>query len=80
MDKGSKINAKKHAKKRTSGAEKRKGEAARHYNMQRIKSKDTTIELKLRKALWAKGYRYRKNVRELPGAPDIVLTKYEKLN
>lgn len=49
----------------------------RHYNMQRIKSKDTSIELKLRKALWAKGYRYRKNVRTLPGVPDIVLTKYK---
>ena len=43
--------------------------------MQQIKSKDTSIELKLRKALWAKGYRYRKNVKELPGSPDIVLTK-----
>lgn len=50
-------------------------EASRHYNMQQIKSKDTSIELKLRKALWAKGYRYRKNVKELPGSPDIVLTK-----
>ncbi|MBO4749587.1 MAG: very short patch repair endonuclease [Lachnospiraceae bacterium] len=52
-------------------------EASRHYNMQQIKSKDTSIELKLRKALWAKGYRYRKNVRELPGVPDIVLPKYK---
>lgn len=60
---------------------KRKGagkhENARHYNMQRIKSKDTSIEVKLRKALWGKGYRYRKNVKELPGTPDIVLTKYK---
>mgnify|MGYP002866344020 CR=1 FL=1 len=34
----------------------------RHKTMQHIKSKDTVIEKKLRKALWEKGYRYRKNV------------------
>ncbi|MGB4661268.1 MAG: very short patch repair endonuclease [Mobilitalea sp.] len=48
----------------------------RHKNMQNIKSKDTTIELKLRKALWHEGFRYRKNYKALPGTPDIVLTKY----
>ena len=47
-----------------------------HKNMSRIRSKDTTIETKLRKALWEKGYRYRKNYKDLPGRPDIVLTKY----
>ena len=31
----------------------------------------------LRKALWNKGYRYRKNVKSLPGKPDIVITKYK---
>lgn len=45
--------------------------------MRRIRSKDTSIELKLRKALWSKGYRYRKNYKKLPGSPDIVLTKYK---
>lgn len=35
------------------------------------------IEVKLRKALWEKGYRYRKNYKKLPGKPDIVLTKYK---
>lgn len=49
----------------------------RHRNMSNIKNKDTTIELLLRKALWDKGYRYRKNYKELPGKPDIVLTKYK---
>lgn len=44
--------------------------------MSNIRSKDTGIELALRKALWHKGYRYRKNYKELPGTPDIVLTKY----
>lgn len=46
-------------------------------NMKRIKSQNTSIELKLRKALWHKGYRYRKNFNQLPGKPDIVLTKYK---
>lgn len=46
-------------------------------NMQHIKSNDTKIEVILRKALWARGYRYRKNYKELPGKPDIVLTKYK---
>lgn len=48
----------------------------RHRNMSNIKNKDTSIELKLRKALWEKGYRYRKNYNKLLGKPDIVLTKY----
>lgn len=42
-----------------------------------VRGKDTRIELKLRKALWAKGYRYRKNYKELPGSPDICITKYK---
>ena len=46
-----------------------------HKNMQHIKSSDTKIEVLLRKALWQKGYRYRKNYKELPGKPDIALTK-----
>lgn len=49
----------------------------RHKNMQHIRPSDTDIELRLRKALWDKGYRYRKNYKELPGKPDIVLTKYK---
>lgn len=49
----------------------------RHRNMQNIKGKDTSIEVTLRKALWNKGYRYRKNYAALPGKPDIVLTKYK---
>lgn len=48
----------------------------RRKNMQHIRSKDTGPEIKLRKALWQKGYRYRKNWKLLPGKPDIVLTKY----
>ena len=43
--------------------------------MQHIRSKDTSIEVALRRALWQRGYRYRKNYKKLPGSPDIVLTK-----
>ena len=48
----------------------------RHKCMSHIKSKDTSIKVSLRRALWKKGYRYRKNYSALPGKPDIVLTKY----
>ena len=44
--------------------------------MRKIRGKDTSIEIKFRKALWHKGFRYRKNYKGLPGKPDIVLTKY----
>lgn len=49
----------------------------RHKCMHNIKSKDSDIEVALRKALWKKGYRYRKNYTALPGKPDIALTKYK---
>ena len=49
----------------------------RHKAMSHIKSKDTSIELALRKALWNKGHRYRKNYKVLPGKPDIAITKYK---
>ncbi len=42
------------------------------YNMQKVKSKDSQIEMTLRKALWGKGYRYRKNVKFVYGHPDIA--------
>lgn len=47
----------------------------RRKNMQHIRPKDTSIEVVLRKALWHKGYRYRKNYKKLPGSPDIALTR-----
>ena len=40
--------------------------------MQAIRSKDTGIEIALRKELWKRGLRYRKNCKDLPGKPDIV--------
>lgn len=49
----------------------------RHKNMSHIRSKDTKIELLLRKELWKRGYRYRKHYKGLPGNPDIVFTKYK---
>ena len=45
--------------------------------MGKIKSKNTKPELKLRKALWSLGYRYRKNLKQLPGCPDIIFTRYK---
>lgn len=48
----------------------------RHYNMSRIRSNNTKIEVTLRKALWHLGIRYRINYAALPGKPDIAITKY----
>jgi len=49
----------------------------RHKNMSHIRSNDTSIEVLLRKALWHEGIRYRKNIKKLPGRPDIAITKYK---
>lgn len=48
----------------------------RHLNMQHIRSKDNKPEELVRKYLFSKGFRYRKNDKRLPGKPDIVLPKY----
>ncbi len=45
--------------------------------MSKIRSDNTTPEIIFRKALWAKGLRYRKNYSKLPGKPDIVFTKHK---
>jgi DNA mismatch endonuclease (patch repair protein) len=47
----------------------------RRRNMQAVKSKDSKIEVMLRKALYHKGYRYRKNCRAVFGNPDIVFVR-----
>lgn len=44
----------------------------RHKNMSAIKCKDSDIEVLLRKALWSRGYKYRKNVKSVYGHPDIA--------
>ena len=49
----------------------------RSMNMSHIRSKNTKPEEKVRKGLLSRGFRYRKNVKELPGCPDIVLPKYK---
>ncbi|WP_372948651.1 very short patch repair endonuclease [Mariniphaga sp.] len=49
----------------------------RSYNMSRIKGKNTKPEMLVRKFLFAHGFRYRLNVKTLPGKPDIVLPKYK---
>jgi len=46
----------------------------RHRCMSHIRSRDTKPEMIVRRWLWRQGYRYRLNVRQLPGRPDIVLT------
>lgn len=51
----------------------------RSWNMAQIHSKDTTIEVKVRKYLFSQGFRYRKNDKRLPGTPDIVLPKYHSV-
>lgn len=53
-----------------------KSKEERSYNMSRIRGKNTSIEIILRKALWNRGYRYRIHYNELEGKPDIALTKY----
>ena len=42
------------------------------YNMQQVKNKDSKIEVLLRKELWNRGIRYRKNVTRIYGKPDIA--------
>jgi len=51
----------------------------RSYNMSRIKSSNTSPEAVVRKFLFSKGLRYRKNDSRLPGKPDIVLPKFKKV-
>lgn len=48
----------------------------RSWNMSRIRSTETKPEERVRKYLFLKGFRYRKNDKRLPGKPDIVLPKY----
>ena len=48
----------------------------RHRCMSHIRSKATKPEMVVRRWLWAHGYRYRLNVKSVPGKPDIVMRKY----
>lgn len=45
--------------------------------MAKIKNKNTSIEIRVRKWMFSRGFRYRINVKKLPGSPDIVLNKYK---
>jgi len=49
----------------------------RSMNMSNIRSKNSKPEEMVRKFLFSKGFRYKKNVKDLPGKPDIVLPKYK---
>ena len=53
-----------------------KTQESRSYNMSKITGKDTKPEEIVRKYLFSRGFRYRKNDRKLPGTPDLVLPKY----
>ena len=53
--------------------------AQRSFNMSRIRGRDTKPEVLLRSLLHRAGLRFRKNVRSLPGKPDIVLPKYRAI-
>lgn len=57
------------------GSERRSVPIGRSENMRRIRSRDTKPELMLRRALFARGLRYRLNVSTLPGKPDIVFAR-----
>ena len=45
--------------------------------MSRIKDKDTSIEVQVRRYLFLRGFRFRKNDKRYPGKPDVVLPKYK---
>ncbi len=47
--------------------------------MSKISDRDSKMEIFVRKALFAKGFRFRKNDTSLPGKPDIVLPKYKTI-
>jgi DNA mismatch endonuclease (patch repair protein) len=51
----------------------------RSWNMSRVKSKNTRPELMIRSILHKQGYRFRLNRKDLPGKPDIVLPKHQKI-
>lgn len=53
--------------------------AQRSYNMSMVKSKNTSLEKIVCKALFKMGYRYRKNDKRFPGKPDIYLPKYKTM-
>ncbi|MCA0981863.1 very short patch repair endonuclease [Exiguobacterium aestuarii] len=55
----------------------KKTQSNRSNNMRAIRGKDTKMEIKVRRALWQKGYRFRKNDRTLYGSPDISIKKYK---
>jgi DNA mismatch endonuclease (patch repair protein) len=51
----------------------------RSYNMSQVSGKDTKPEMTVRKFLHSNGFRYRLHVKDLPGKPDLVLSKYNSV-
>jgi DNA mismatch endonuclease, patch repair protein len=59
-----------------TGAQKRRPPATVSKAMRAVRSENTSPELELRKALWARGYRYRLHRKSLPGKPDLVFPSH----
>ena len=55
---------------------KKRSKSVISFNMSRIKSSGSEIEIILGKLMWSNGFRYRKQYKKLPGKPDFVLVKY----
>ena len=51
----------------------------RSWNMSRVRSADTKLEVRVRSILHGMGFRFRKNVKSLPGKPDVVLRKHKTI-
>ncbi|WP_051983608.1 very short patch repair endonuclease [Burkholderia pyrrocinia] len=47
--------------------------------MRRVRSKDTTVELRVRKFIYSLGFRYRLHAKDLPGKPDIVFRRSRRV-
>ena len=60
---------------RKKRAKKYRNMSSRSYNMAMIKSKNTNPEILLRKELWQRGFRYRKNCKQVYGKPDLVFLR-----
>ena len=69
--------ARRHAVTSCQGSGERISKETRSYIMSRIRGKDTKPEILVRKYLFARGLRFRKNDKRYPGRPDVVLPKYK---
>ncbi|OXN01430.1 DNA mismatch endonuclease vsr [Bifidobacterium vansinderenii] len=68
--------ATKHVKRRADGRPEKYERGTRSYTMSHIRGKDTSIEVMVRRYLFSRGLRFRKNDKRYPGHPDVVLPKW----